>query len=146
MNLNRSQTPVYVYRMIKKRNVKFVFLSSLIVYILIFSDIGIISKIKLDKKIRNYENKITQMQSENEVLKMQIEKLNDDYDYIAELARKLGYARPGEKIYRFSPVEPETNIKRETNKTTPPRDKFNIKDYLIYFITFLVIIIIYINQ
>ena len=110
------------------------------------SYIGIISKIKLDRKVKKLEQKIKQIEENNETLSIIIEKLMKDDDYIAELARKLGYARPGEKIYRFPPAEPESNKTKITNKIPAPRFKinFNIKDYLVYIITFLVVVIIYI--
>ncbi len=131
--------------MIKKRNIKFILLSILVVYIFIFSDIGIISRIKLDGKIRNYEQEIEQIREENKILQMKIGKLESDYNYIAELARKLGYARPGEKIYRFSSSKPESNKLKITNKKPSFKPKFNIKDYLVYIITFLIVVIIYIT-
>ncbi len=110
------------------------------------SDIGIISKIKLDRKVKKFEQKIEKIEENNEMLSVIIEKLMKDDDYIAELARKLGYARPGEEIYRFPPNESESNTTKVTNKIPAPRLKinFNIKDYLVYIITFLVVVIIYI--
>lgn len=128
----------------KKRNVKFILLSLLIFYIFIFSDIGIISKIGLDKKLKNYANQIEQIQNENEILKMQIDRLNKDYNYIAEQARKVGYARPGEKIYRFYQNEAQTNQEKQTNKIISSETKFKVRDYLIYIITFIVVLAIYI--
>jgi len=130
--------------MLKKKNIKFILLSLLILYIFIFSDIGVISRIKLDKKIKEYEQKIIQIKKQNDILKIKIEKLKNDYDYIIEQARKLGYARPGEKKYRFIPLKKETNQKIITNKKNSLQIQFNLKDYLIYIITFIIVVSIYI--
>ena len=136
-------------KFINKKNIKFIILSALILYIFIFSDIGIISKIKLDNKIKSYKNNITQIKEQNDCLKLKIEKLNKDKDYIAEIARKLGYAHPGEKIYRFTTPEKEkTNQSPQSNQMLQPKltvsTGFHIKDYLIYIITFFIVVIIYI--
>ena len=98
-----------------------------------------------NKKIQNNKNRIQQLRNDKEILRMRMDKLkNKDYDYIAEHARKLGYARPGEKIYRFVKNIEKTNNIKKTNTKQPSKTKFKIKDYLIYIITFLVVIIIYI--
>ncbi len=131
--------------MIKKKNIKLVILSVIILYVFIFSDIGIISRIHADKKIQNNKTRLEQLKDDKEILLMRMDKLKSkDYDYIAEHARKLGYARPGEKIYRFvKNIETTNNIKK-TKIKQPSKIKFKIKDYLIYIITFLVVVIIYI--
>ncbi len=103
------------------------------------------SRIHADNKIQNNKNRIQQLRNDKEILRMRMDKLkNKDYDYIAEHARKLGYARPGEKIYRFVKNIEKTNNIKKTNTKQPSKTKFKIKDYLIYIITFLVVIIIYI--
>ena len=133
--------------MIKKKNIKFIIFSAIILYFFIFSDIGIISRIQQDRKIKEDKNKIEQLQNEKEILRMQINKLNRDYNYIADEARKLGYARPGEKIYRFLQRKDRTNkikIAEKTNKKPSFEIKFMLKDYLVYIITFIVVIAIYV--
>lgn len=128
--------------MFKRKNIKFILLSIAIIYIFIFSDIGIISKIKLDQKVDQYQVRLEELIQENEKLKLQMNQLKNDYNYIADLARKLGYANKGEKIYRFFQEEIKTN-KIKTNIKPAPIE-FKIKDYLIYMLTFFAVLLIYI--
>ncbi|MBU1076325.1 MAG: septum formation initiator family protein [Spirochaetes bacterium] len=128
--------------MIKKNKIKFIFLSVFIIYIFIFSDIGIISKIKLDQKIKSNSLKLEQLQIENDKLKSQIKKLKTDYNYIADVARKLGYAKKGEQIFRFLEPSTNTNILQSTNSYS---GRLKLKNYLLYLITFAVVLAIYIT-
>ncbi len=128
----------------KKTKIQFIILSLFIIYIFIFSDVGIISKIKLDQKTKLYEKKLSQLHKDNEFLKDQIKKLGNDCNYIAEMARKLGYAKKGEKIYRFYQNETIKSNLIKTNIKLSFQEKFKLKNYLVYFITFLIVLIIYI--
>lgn len=115
-----------------------------ITYVFIFSDVGIIAKIKLTQKMHDLENQMLNLENENKILQTTIEKLKYDKTYIAERARDLGYAQKSEKIYRFYEEKfSNTNI-RQTNNKFKALKFFKFKDYLAYIIVFLIVIIIYI--
>lgn len=71
------------------------------------------------------EKKIELLEKQNEKLRLQIEQLKSDREYLAELARKFGYAKPGEKIYKF--YEPIQNTNEQSMNV-----KFNWLERITY--------------
>ncbi|MDD5065487.1 MAG: septum formation initiator family protein [bacterium] len=128
----------------KKNNFRFIFLSLIIIYLFIFSDIGIIARIQLNQEMKRFEKKIALLRKENEKLKLTVEQLKSDRNYLAEMARKLGYARNGEKIYRFYEEPPTNSLSSGTNIKLSFREKLKFNNYIIYWILFLIVVIIYI--
>ena len=113
------------------------------IYLIFLSPTGYFTRKKLISKINQLEMETIKLQKENENLKKKIELLQSDYSYIAELARKLGYANKGEKIYRFTDLY---SIQTNTNKTEQnfkPKTKINIFDaYMIISLILILILIL----
>ncbi len=65
-------------------------------------------------RLRGEKKKLSEryfrLQTENEIFRERIYKLNHDNLYLEKVAREeLGLVRPGEIVYRFSSSEPERN-------------------------------------
>ncbi|MBN1897406.1 MAG: septum formation initiator family protein [Spirochaetes bacterium] len=97
----------------KSRTIRYFFIVFLVIYVFFASPSGYFARKNLIIKVNDLETQITALKSENEELKEKIQLIKTDMNYIAELARKLGYAKKGEKIYRFKDMLDMTN---QTNK------------------------------
>ncbi len=73
----------------------------LLIYVFLFSDVGYFSRKRLENDIKSLQKRVLKLTQENEKLRKEIFLLKNDPEYLAELARKLGYAKQGEKIFRF---------------------------------------------
>ncbi len=61
-----------------------------------------IEYVKLRKQIDIVDTSIKKLEGENAVLKSQIERLQNDDQYLEDMAReKYGFIREGEKVYRI---------------------------------------------
>ncbi len=133
---------------IKFRNLYPLFFLFLIIYIFLFSDVGYFSRKKLKENILQLQIKIEKLKNENNRLKKEIELLKSDPEYIAEMARKLGYARKGEKIYRFKMEN--TNINSSlTNKISSSPSSFDTSTIIggiLLFLSFLYLVILYYRE
>ncbi len=92
-----------------KFNKFYVIIIILLIYVFLFSDVGYFSRKKLENDIKSLEQRVKQISNENKILKKEIMLLKNDPEYLAELARKLGYAKKGEKIFRFKMRTDESN-------------------------------------
>ena len=84
------------------RRYGFVALLLSLVFLVVFSENGLVDYVKLKGQIKAIDASITQLQKENVTLKGEIERLARDDKYLEEVARKrYGFIREGEKVYRI---------------------------------------------
>ncbi len=102
--------------MLSKINKKYILilLGGFLFYLFIFSKIGILEQIRLQKKKVELEKKIKKLQEENQRLKEEIERLKRDKGYIKKLSHNLGLKEKGEKIIFFV----KSNRKSSQNLTS----------------------------
>lgn len=112
----------------KKDLLKFAFIAilflGLIVTWLAFGESGFIRLFQMEKERQAYEEKIHRLESANQKLLEQINRLRHDKEYIESIARReLGLVKDNEIMYRFSheqdngnPIEKENNLKGEKRK------------------------------
>ncbi len=80
---------------------------SALMIVFIFGDHGIFQLLKLKKERENIQKHITELRKNRELLTTEKNRLENDLDYIEELAReKYRMAKPGEKVFK---VIPENN-------------------------------------
>lgn len=127
----------------KKIKPKFIILSLLIVYLFVFSDIGVISRIRLNQKITLMEKKIIRLKKENRNLKVVVERLKSDREYLAGIARKLGYAGKGEKIYRFYEEAATNSPLIRTNIRLSFWEKVKFRNVFVYLAVFILVSALY---
>jgi cell division protein FtsB len=71
-------------------------------FILLFSEHGLLDYMKLKRQISAINQSIGMLERENVQLKAQVDRLQKDDLYLEELARqKFGFIREGEKLYRI---------------------------------------------
>jgi cell division protein FtsB len=83
---------------------KYVILVTILTFLFIalFSEHGLLDYIKLKRQISAINQSIAKLESENVLLKVQVDRLQKDDRYLEELARqKYGFIREGEKVYRI---------------------------------------------
>jgi cell division protein FtsB len=83
---------------------KYVILVTILTFLFIalFSEHGLLDYIKLKRQISTINQSIAKLESENVLLKVQVDRLQKDDRYLEELARqKYGFIREGEKVYRI---------------------------------------------
>jgi len=112
----------------KKDLLKFAFIAilflGLIVTWLAFGESGFIHLFQMEKERQVYVEKIHRLESANQELLGQINRLRHDKEYIESIARReLGLVKDNEIIYRFSqeqdngnPTEKENSLKGEKRK------------------------------
>jgi cell division protein FtsB len=71
-----------------------------LLFTICFSENGVIDYLKLKQRIGAVNASIKTLQIENIALKGKIERLQHD-DYLEDAARKIGFIREGEKVYRI---------------------------------------------
>ena len=70
-------------------------------FVVIFSQNGVLQYVKLRQQIDTVDRSIRKLEAENAVLKGQIDRLQNDDQYLEDVAReKYGFIREGEKVYR----------------------------------------------
>jgi len=70
-------------------------------FVVVFSQNGVLEYVKLRKQIDIVDRSARKLEAENAVLKGQIERLQNDDQYLEDVAReKYGFIREGEKVYR----------------------------------------------
>jgi cell division protein FtsB len=71
-------------------------------FVLVFSEHGLFDYIKLKRQITTINRSIVRLETENLMLKNQVDRLQKDDRYLEDLARqKFGFIREGEKLYRI---------------------------------------------
>ena len=71
-----------------------------------FGERGFIHLYRMDKERQEYQEKIRQLEEENNKLLEEIDRLHNDKEYIESIARKeLGLVKEDEIIYRFDKEE-----------------------------------------
>lgn len=84
------------------RRYGFVALLLSLVFLVVFSENGLVDYVKLKGQIKAIDVSIARLQKENLTFKGEIERLTRDDKYLEELARKrYGFIREGEKVYRI---------------------------------------------
>jgi cell division protein FtsB len=74
----------------------------LIGVIFLAGDVGLWNLWTAQKRMKSLEQKITELERENMLLKTEIDMLRSDHFAVEKIAReKYGYIRPGEKVYRI---------------------------------------------
>lgn len=127
---------------IRYKSAKYIIPVLIGLYIFFFSGSGYLARKKLVNRVLSLEIEIERLETENKLLRKKIDLLKNDGDYIAEIARQLGYAKKGEKIYRFKEsVEPE---KKTNSLNSIKKTKFHIIDIytIISLILFVALVII----
>ena len=73
-----------------------------LLFIVLFSEHGLLDYIKLKRQVSAINRSIGKLESENVLLKAQVDRLQKDDKYLEELARqKYGFIREGERLYRI---------------------------------------------
>lgn len=84
-----------------KRSFLFVLIIALC-YMLLFGEDGILAYIKLKRELRSNIQRIRVLEQENSRMKLELERIRNDKDYLEEMVRKkYGLIKEGEKLYRF---------------------------------------------
>lgn len=94
----------YYYYMLEDSAKKYGLLALLIalLFVICLSENGVIDYLKLKQRIGAVDASIKKLQSENIVLKGEIDRLQHDDRYLEDIAReKFGFIREGEKVYRI---------------------------------------------
>jgi cell division protein FtsB len=77
-------------------------LIGILLFLVLFSENGILDYMKLRKQVRAMDLSISRFEKENVTLKDEIDRLQKDDRYLEEVARKrFGFIREGEKLYRI---------------------------------------------
>ncbi len=87
-------------------NRKWLILSVIVIVLFIawhiFSPMGIMKFFNLQGQLRQVKGKIEILEKENSALRDEIDRIENDPDYIEEIARrKFGMIRENEKLYKF---------------------------------------------
>jgi cell division protein FtsB len=72
-----------------------------LLFIICLSENGVIDYLKFKQRIGAVDASIEKLRSENIVLKGEIDRLQHDDRYLEDVARKNGFIREGEKVYRI---------------------------------------------
>jgi cell division protein FtsB len=82
---------------------KYGFLALLLalVSIILFSGNGVLDYIRLKRQIGVIDNSIKRLEEENIILKEKIDRVQKDDRYLEGEARKFGFIKEGEKVYRI---------------------------------------------
>jgi cell division protein FtsB len=91
-----------------------VFIGAL-VYILVLGNNSLLSRLRLQQRIKTAIADIKDLQKQNKVLDNEIQRLKNDDLYLQNTARKQGFLRPNETVYRFIQESPATNVMKRTN-------------------------------
>ena len=74
-----------------------------------FNDLGFIKKIELVKEEKQLSQKLNDLYNQENLLIENLDKLNNDLDYIEKLAyEKFRMVKPGEKIYKVKDQKNQT--------------------------------------
>tara|TARA_Y100000996_G_scaffold3664_1_gene3556 strand:+ start:289 stop:612 length:324 start_codon:yes stop_codon:yes gene_type:complete len=74
--------------------------------ILVFNDFGLVTYFELKNKHTNLDREINQLFVQQNNLRLEIDRLQTDQDYIEQIAReKFMMVKPGERIYRVKEVK-----------------------------------------
>ena len=74
--------------------------------ILIFNDFGLLKLAKLQRKHQKLEKSLTTLLSQQEKLRLEINQLQTNNEYIEKIAReKFMMVLPGEKVYRVQEIK-----------------------------------------
>ncbi len=77
-------------------------LSLAFLFVIFFSENGLLDLIRMKRQIRNVEATAKSLEEENIRLRREVELLKTDDKYLEEMARKrFGFIREGEKVYRI---------------------------------------------
>jgi cell division protein FtsB len=71
------------------------------VYLLLLGNNSLLSRLNLQSKMARTVQDIDRLTAENQALKNQISKIKSDRDHMEFLARKLGFIRKNEVVYKF---------------------------------------------
>ena len=94
----------------KRRNINPLLIVVIIGIIWIgFNDLGFIKKIELVKEEKQLSQKLNDLYNQENLLIENLDKLNNDLDYIEKLAyEKFRMVKPGEKIYKVKDQKNQT--------------------------------------
>jgi len=85
------------------------------VYLLLLGNNSLLSRVNLQSKIASTTGEIERLTKENLGLRNQIDKIKNDRDHMEYMARRLGYIRKGEVVYKFDgsgTAEAKPGVKR----------------------------------
>jgi cell division protein FtsB len=82
------------------RKLAFVILLGALIFQLLFAEGGLIGYLKLKREVSTLEASVKKLEQDNRSMAEQIERLKRDDTFVEELARKRGFVRDGEKLYR----------------------------------------------
>ncbi|MCX7857835.1 MAG: septum formation initiator family protein [Deltaproteobacteria bacterium] len=73
-----------------------------VIYLLFFGEDGILTYVSLKADLKRKAEKIKILEEENSNMKSELERLQNDRDYLEEIVRKkYGLIKEGEKLYRL---------------------------------------------
>ncbi len=82
--------------------------AGVLVMVFVLSDHGLYQLWQLKKEQRAIEERIRELEEENAAMAAERDRLKTDLEYIEKLAReRYRMAKPGEKVYRVIPENPE---------------------------------------
>jgi cell division protein FtsB len=82
------------------RKLAFIVLLAALLFQLLFAEGGLIGYLKLRREVGTLEASVKKLEQDNRSMAEQIERLKKDDTFVEELARKQGFVRDGEKLYR----------------------------------------------
>ena len=87
--------------------------------VFIAGDVGLWNLWTAQRRLKNIQQEIVELENENELLKTEIEMLVSDPFAIEKVAReRYGYLRPGDKVYRIITLPAEENKEEKTTSTS----------------------------
>lgn len=96
------------------RLVLLTFLALIILFFLV-GDVGLWNLWKAKRQLSSLQTEIMELETKNELLKAEIERLESDSFTIEKVAReKYGYVKPGDKVYRIVNIADEEKEKDPT--------------------------------
>lgn len=86
----------------------FILLLSFVIAVTVFGQRGYTHLQRLQGELKAIEQHNAKLQTDNDELRHEIERLKHDLKYIEELARaELGLLKDGERVYQFEKKQPE---------------------------------------
>ncbi|HPR18174.1 MAG TPA: septum formation initiator family protein [Candidatus Cloacimonadota bacterium] len=76
-------------------------------YIFFFDGYGFLKRYRTGKELSKARNTLSELQKENERLRLENEKLEHDKQIWEKRAREIGMQRKGDEVYQFKKVQKE---------------------------------------
>ena len=84
----------------------FLLFAAALIYVFVLGDSGIIKIMQLRLQRSRLDYNIAELERNSEQLATTIARLEKDDFYIEKIGReRFGYTRPGERVYKFTPID-----------------------------------------